>query len=91
MLNATVHRKLKKRRNGKKKKKTGIARDSENSSQAVKTECRAHARETKRNKTKVRLPILYQYHPALKNRTTNEKRYYFYDLSIDGLYVVGLV
>lgn len=75
----------------KKKKKKLASRAIAKTHRKQSKQNAALMQETKRNKIKVRLPILYQYHPALENRTTNEKRYYFYDLSIDGLYVVGLV
>ena len=61
MLNATVHRKPKNEETKKKKKKK---RKQSKQNAAL-------MQETKQ--TKVRLPILYQYHPALENRTTNER------------------
>lgn len=72
MLNATVHRKPKKRNEKKKKKQRKQSKQNA-----------AVMQETKQ--TKVRLPILYQYHPALENRTTNERNITFMTCPYTGL------
>lgn len=73
MLNATVHRKPKKRK--------------EKTAQAVKTECRAHARnETNQGAPPDPVPVS----SCAREQNNKRKRYYFYDLSIHRSVVVGL-
>lgn len=75
MLNATVHRKPKNEETKKKKKKE---------TQAVKTECRAHARnETNQGAPPDPVPVS----SCAREQNNKRKRYYFYDLRIDRCYM----